>query len=119
LTHAICNALWTAIGKGSLSLYADKMCLERWIENSLKYLESIYVEVKKSWYEIGNIACSIEAAKPKLEKHIPQMKAILSQTLNCVSQQIGIACTTGEKLTDFGKGLGIQCFVHCILVKSS
>jgi len=117
LIHAMCNALWTAIGEWSLSLYADKMCKGEGIKDSREYLKHIFKKVQERGYEIGNIACTIEAAKPKLEVHIPKMKEVLSDILGCSSFQIGIACTTWEWLTDFGKWLWLQCFVNLILIK--
>jgi len=117
LTHSICNAIGTAIGQGSLSKYSDPMCHQEDITDSSEYLKHIFSEAQKLGYEIGNLACTIEAKKPKLEKHIPTMKKILSQILNCTTLQIGIACTSGEELSTFGKGLGIQCFAHILLTK--
>lgn len=116
LVHTICNAIGTAIWQGSLSKYSDEMC-KNWITDSKIYLKHIFSEVKKLWYQIGNIACSIEAKKPKLETHIPAMKEAISNILECTTLQIGIACTSGEELSDFWKWLGIQCFAHVMLVK--
>ncbi len=116
--HSLCNAIGTAIGEGSLSLYADKMCHEGIID-SLKYLEHINKNMKSVGYSIGNIAITIEGKEPKLENHIPNMKKIIAETLGINSFQIGIACTSGEELTSFGKGEGIQCFCHVQLIKIS
>lgn len=117
LIHAICNAIWTAIWEWSLSLYSDEMC-KKWIKDSSEYLKYIMKMMKSKWYIIWNISASIEALQPKLEKHILSMKQKLSELLECTVLQIGIACTSWENLTDFGKGLWIQCFVNVILKKT-
>ena len=116
ITHTLCNAIGTAIGQGSLSHYADAMC-KQGVTDSLEYLKHIYDEMTKSNYAIGNIAISLEGKEPKLEKYIPQMKKNLANILHINEFQIGISCTTGEDLTEFGKGNGIQCFCNAILLR--
>ena len=44
---------------------------------------------------------------------MPEMKATISELLGLETQDIGITATTGEGLTDFGRGGGIQ--VLCIV----
>ena len=51
---------------------------------------------------------SIECLRPKITPHIPALKANLSQLLNLTESDIGITATTGEGLTEFGRGEGIQ-----------
>jgi len=105
LVHTLCNAIGTAIWAGSLSIYSDKMC-QSWTKDSKQYLKHIFSKAKSLWYKIWNIACTIEAKKPKLEKHIPKMKQNLSDIIDCSIMQIWIACTSWEWLSDFGKWLG-------------
>jgi len=119
LIHAICNAIGTAIGQGSLSIYSDPMCHQKKITDSQTYLKHIFQEAKKQNYQIWNLACTIEAQKPKLEKHIPAMKQNLAKLLNCSIIQIGIACTSWENLSDFWKWLWIQCFTEVILYQKT
>jgi 2-C-methyl-D-erythritol 2,4-cyclodiphosphate synthase len=40
-----------------------------------------------------------------------QMRESISALLEIPLDSVAITATTGEGLTDFGKGLGIQCFV--------
>lgn len=116
LIHTICNAIWTAIWEWSLSLYSEEMC-KNWITDSSEYLKHIVKSMKSKWYVIWNVSASIEAREPKLEKYIPIMKEKLSELIECSTFQIWIACTSWENLTDFGRGLWIQCFVNVILKK--
>lgn len=117
LTHALCNAIWTAIWEWSLSLYSDNMCKE-WKTNSMEYLHYIYSEMKKRWYQIWNISISIEWKEPKLEKFIPPIKQNLALHLECTTLQIWIACTSWEWLTSYWKWEWLQCFVNLILTKT-
>ena len=50
---------------------------------------------------------------PKLLPHIPAMKESVGNILGIPSSSVGITATTGEGLTGFGRGEGIQVF--CIL----
>jgi 2-C-methyl-D-erythritol 2,4-cyclodiphosphate synthase len=116
--HSLCNALGSAIGLSSISTYADKMCLEEKIIDSRKYVEYIFQKVKEKGYKIQNISISLEAKKPKLEKHFPEMKKSIANLLETEIENIGITATSGEELTAFGKGEGIQVFaIVCIIKK--
>lgn len=110
ILHAICNALGSSVGLGSISHYADKMCLEQGITNSQEYVKYIFNKVKEKKYKVNNISISVEAKKPKLEKHFPEMKKVIAQLLEIELDQVGITATSGENLTAFGKGEGIQVF---------
>ena len=115
--HALCNAIGTAIGEGSLSLYADKLLQKKNIIDSSEYLKYISTNMTSLGYKIGNIALSIEGKKPRLEKYIPDMKEKLARVLAINPFQIGLAVTSGEELTSFGKGVGLQCFAYVQIIK--
>jgi len=109
--HALCNALTSSVGRGSISNYADKMCLEQGIKDSKEYVKVAYGYVKDAGYRVNNLSISIEAKKPRLEKKIPEMKKVIADILNIGEDDVGITATSGEGLTDFGKGLGVKAFV--------
>ena len=110
ILHALFNALSTAIGDRSLGFYADRM-FKGGITDSKKYLEFILDKVMGSNYKISNIAIMLEGKKPKIDEHIEKIKNALSKLLKIKKENIGIAATSGDGLTEFGKGLGMQCFV--------
>ena len=109
ILHALFNALSTAIGEKSLGFYADKMC-EDDITDSKKYVEFILNKVKERNYKISNVAIMLEGKKPEIDEHIEKIKKSLSRLLKIKEENIGIAATSGEELTEFGKGNGMQCF---------
>jgi len=115
--HSLCNALSSAIGGGSLSTWADKMC-QNGIKDSVKYLEVVLEKIKENNYSIGNISVAIEAKEPKLQTEIERIKNKLAQVLNININQIGITATSGEELTAFGRGEGIQAFSIVNLVSN-
>ena len=107
--HALFNALSTAIGMKSLGFYADEMC-KKGMTDSRKYIEFIAGKVKEKGYKISNLAVMLEGKKPRLDEHIDKIKSALEKILKIKKEDIGIAATSGEELTEFGKGLGVQCF---------
>jgi|TARA_B100001971_G_scaffold72955_1_gene67253 2-C-methyl-D-erythritol 4-phosphate cytidylyltransferase/2-C-methyl-D-erythritol 2,4-cyclodiphosphate synthase len=109
LLHALFNALSTTIGYKSISFYADDMC-KRGITDSKKYVEFILDKVNEKGFKISNVAVMLEGKKPRIDEYIDKIKASLSKLLKIKKENIGIAATSGEELTEFGKGRGMQCF---------
>jgi len=52
----------------------------------------------------------LECTRPKIDPLAPQIKKSLSKITGLPPHRIGITATTGENLTAFGQGKGIQCF---------
>lgn len=113
ILHAITNAISGITGVNILGPIADEMCKsgimdsKEYLYEALKYMQG---------YKITNLSISIECLKPKIMPILTQLKnsiaSILALDVNC----IGITATTGEGLTPFGQGLGIQVF--CIMTVS-
>jgi len=110
ILHAMFNAISSAIGGKSLGYYADPM-LKKGITDSKEYLKIIFNKLNQKNLKINNVSISIEAKKPKLEKYTDEIKNSLAKILNTEKERIGITCTSGEGLTAFGQGKGMQCFV--------
>ena len=109
ILHALFNAISSAIGEKSLGYYSDEMC-KKGITDSREYLKVILSKLNQKNMKINNISIAIEAFKPKLENHTSNIKNSLSKILNLNEEKIGITYTTGEGLTSFGQGKGMQCF---------
>ena len=95
--HAITNAVSGITGRNILGRVADEMC-QSGITDSAEYLRE---------------ALSMECLRPKISPMIPAMQEKIAELLGVEPAAIGITATTGEGLTDCGKGLGIS--VLCIL----
>lgn len=119
IIHSLCNALNTAIGKGSFDEYAGPMCKEG-IKDSKKYMEVAFKQINDAQYEINNISISLEAGVPTLEKHKVSIVDSLSKILHLNKINIGISCTSGNGLSSFseGKGIGCTCVVSLIKIKN-
>lgn len=110
--HAVTNAVSGITCKNILGKVADDMCKsgiidsEEYLKEALKYLDS----------KIIHLSISIECKVPKISPKIEEMRKNLSRILNIGENCIGITATSGEGLTEAGKGNGISVFT-CITVE--
>lgn len=107
--HAVTNAVSGITGRNVLGRVADDMC-RRGITDSRAYLAEALKDLKEP---VIHLSVSIEALHPKIAPKTEAMKASLAELLGITKEQVGLTATTGEGLTDCGKGLGISVF--CIL----
>jgi len=106
--HSITNAISGITGKNILGEISDKLCMEKGITDSKIYLKEALKYLKD--YKITHLSISIECKKPKITPKIPEMKKSIAKLLNIKEDNIGITATSGEELTAFGQGKGIQVF---------
>ena len=110
--HAITNAVSGITCKNILGKVSDDMCKagikdsEEYLKEALKYLEN----------EIVHISVSIECKTPMISPRIEEMRKNIARILKINENCVGITATTGEGLTEFGKGNGISVF-SCITVE--
>ncbi len=107
--HALTNAISGITCKNILGEKTDKLC-EKGITNSEEYLK---VALEYLHSKIVHVSISIECRIPKITPKIEEMRNNISRILNISSNNIGITATSGEGLTEVGKGNGIS--VICIV----
>ena len=110
--HSITNAISGITCKNVLGKITDEMSKnvitdsEEYVKEALKYLNE----------KIIHISISIECKTPKISPKIEEMRKNIARILNISENSVGITATTGEGLTEFGKGNGISVF-SCITVE--
>ncbi|MDO4474718.1 MAG: 2-C-methyl-D-erythritol 2,4-cyclodiphosphate synthase [Eubacteriales bacterium] len=111
--HAVTNAVSGITCQNILGKIADDMCLNQGITDSEEYLKEAlkYLDEK-----IAHLSISIECKVPKIGPKVDEMRKNLARILNIDAKSIGITATTGEGLTEFGKGNGISVFA-CLTVE--
>lgn len=107
--HAVTNAISGLSGINILGAISDDLCLNKGIKDSRVYLQKALDTL--SQYRLLHVSISIEAKRPHFAKHIPGVKASIAKLLSLEEKHVGLTATTGEGLTAFGKGEGIQAFV--------
>ena len=108
--HAITNAVSGITCENIIGNLADKMCSEG-VTDSREYLE--YAINTLNGMEIVHISISIECLKPKITPYIDKFRKSIAKSTGLSENSIGITATSGEGLTAFGQGLGVQAF--CII----
>jgi len=104
--HAITNAISGISCVNVLGKISDELCLRNGITDSKVYLQKALDTLTK--YKIVHVSISIEALKPHFARHISAMRLSIASLLGLEIDHVGITATTGEGLTEFGKGEGIQ-----------
>ncbi len=107
--HALFNALSSAVGKESIGIYADPLCLEQGITDSKEYLKVAMKLVFEAGFKVNNASLAIEAKKPRIALDlIEKMRKEVAKLTEINADAVGITFTSGEGLTAFGRGEAIQ-----------
>lgn len=111
--HALTNAVSGITGVNILGKISDELCLHKGITDSSVYLKEALKHLNGR--SIQHVSFSIECKKPHLSQKIDEMKKSVSFLLGIDISYVGITATTGEGLTSFGRGSGIQvlCIITC------
>ena len=70
-------------------------------------------------YQLGNIDATICAEQPKINPHIPAMKACLAQVMNTDEDNISIKATTSERMGFVGRQEGMAAYATVLIVKQN
>lgn len=108
ILHALCNAISSLTGILILGSISDDLCLKDGITDSEVYLLEAMKTIKG--FRISHAAITIEAKKPKFKERITEMRQNIARIMQLDITQVGITATSGEGLTDFGCGDGVQAF---------
>ena len=108
ILHSVTNAISGITCVNILGEISDDLCLKEGITDSSVYLKEALKYLNDN--KIAHLSISMECLRPKITPKIPLIRANLSKLLNIPENSIGITATTGEGLTQFGQGLGIQVF---------
>lgn len=107
--HAITNGISGISGVNILGKISDELCLKQGITDSKVYLSEALKTLNR--FKIMHVSISIEARRPHLAKYIPSIKTSIAELLSLQIEDIGLTATSGEGLTSFGRGEGIQALV--------
>ncbi len=109
--HAICNAITSVSGVPILTGIVMDLCHKDGITDSQVYLEKAMETLGRQ--RIEHVALTIEGKRPLFQKRIDEIRSRIAAVMKIRKDQVGLTATTGDGLTDFGCGDGLQCF--CIL----
>ena len=113
ILHSVTNAVSGVTCVNILGKISDEMCLTQGIKDSKEFLREALKYLESS--KIIHVSISIECLLPKITPKIPEIRKSISILLDIPENCVGITATTGEGLTQFGQGKGIQVF-SCVTV---
>jgi len=113
--HSITNSISSITGKNILGNVADQL-VKNDQKDSSEYLNLALNDLNE--WKINHIAIAIECQTPKISPHIKAMKENIAKLCKINTSEIGITATTGEGLTAFGRGEGIQAITIITVSKS-
>ncbi len=108
LLHAICDALLGAANMRDIGYhFPDTAAFTDGMDSKIILKKTIELIATKG-YRLVNIDATICAERPKMNPHIPAMKACMAQICGCDEDDISIKATTTEKLGFTGREEGIS-----------
>jgi 2-C-methyl-D-erythritol 2,4-cyclodiphosphate synthase len=113
--HALCRALEQAIGSDAFSRYADEMS-RNGVNDSREYVKVARAHVEQAGYRVNNVGLTIEGLRPKIDPVSLRLKESVARLLGVPPDAVGINASTGERMTPFGRGEGLQVFAIVSLV---
>lgn len=115
LIHAICDALLGAANMRDIGYHFPDTSEETLNVDSKLLLAKTIDLIATKGYRLVNIDATICAERPKLNPHIPAMKACLAQVMRTDEDNISIKATTSERLGFTGREEGISAYAVCLI----
>lgn len=109
--HALMDAILGALALGDIGkLFPDSDPKYKGAD-SMGLLSEVISLMRSNGYSLGNLDITIIAERPKLAKHIPQMRESLAAAFGCDITRVSVKATTEEGLGLAGEGIGAQAVV--------
>lgn len=117
LLHAICDAILGAANLRDIGYhFSDNDPKYKGIDSKILLTES-YKLVKEKGFSVVNIDATVILESPKLNPHVPEMCAVISEILEMDLDTVSIKATTHEKVDSFGKSQAVKAYAVCLLSK--
>ena len=117
LIHAICDALLGAANLRDIGFqFPDNDSQYKNIDSKILLRRTTDLLHEKG-YVIGNVDATVCAERPKINPHIPTMKAVLAPLMDVDEDAVSIKATTTEKLGPVGREEGMEAMAVCLIEK--
>jgi len=115
LIHAICDALLGAANMRDIGYhFPDTAASTKDIDSKILLRKTVELIAQKGW-RIGNIDATVCAERPKINPHVPEMKACLASVMGISEDDISIKATTTERLGYTGREEGISAYAVVLI----
>jgi 2-C-methyl-D-erythritol 2,4-cyclodiphosphate synthase len=117
LLHAICDALLGAANLRDIGYHFSNND-DKWKGiSSLLLLQHVMTLLGEKGWQIGNIDAMVCLEEPKINPHIPAMKANIANAAGISEEDISIKATTNETLGFIGRQEGVVAYAVCLIEK--
>lgn len=117
LIHAICDALLGAANMRDIGYHFPDMSADTLNVDSKLLLRKTVELIATKGYRVGNIDATVCAERPKINPHVPAMKACLAVVMGVDEDQISIKATTTERLGFTGREEGMSAYAVALITK--
>lgn len=118
LIHVICDALLGAANMRDIGYhFSDKDPKYKGIDSKI-LLREVMTLLRDAGYEVGNVDTTICLQLPKVNPHIPTMKACLAEVMGVEEGNISIKATTTEQLGFVGREEGVSAYCVALIYKN-
>ena len=117
LIHAICDALLGAANMRDIGYHFPDTSADTLNVYSKILLRKTIELIATKGYRLGNVDATVCAERPKINPHVPVMKACLAQVMGTDEDNISIKATTTERLGFTGREEGISAYATVLIEK--
>ena len=115
LIHAICDALLGAANMRDIGYHFPDTSDSTLGMDSKVILAKVIDLIATKGYKVGNIDATVCAERPKINPHVPAMKACLAHVMGCDEDQVSIKATTTERLGFTGREEGMSAYAVALI----
>lgn len=115
LIHAICDALLGAANMRDIGFHFPDTSAGTLNIDSKVLLRKTVELIAGKGYVVGNIDATVCAERPKINPHVPAIKACLAEVIGTDEDNISIKATTTEKLGFTGREEGISAYAVVLI----
>lgn len=117
LLHAVSDALLGAANMRDIGFHFPDTSAKTLDMDSKIILQRVVELIGEKGYKVVNIDATICAEQPKINPHVPAMKACMSAVMGIDEDQISIKATTTERLGFTGREEGMAAYAVCLIEK--
>ena len=117
LIHAICDALLGAANMRDIGYHFPDTSAETLNVDSKILLAKTIDLIASRGYRVGNVDATVCAERPKINPHVPAMKACLAHVRGIDEDDVSIKATTTERLGFTGREEGISAYAVVLIEK--
>lgn len=118
LIHAICDALLGAANMRDIGYHFPDTSAETLNVDSKILLAKTIDLIASRGYRVGNVDATVCAERPKINPHVPAMKACLAHVMGIDEDDVSIKATTTERLGFTGREEGISAYAVVLIEKT-